>query len=92
VIEAGGRGELWHGETYPMLVASFQLALEGYDTFGPSPVRLTDPIEASNWNNERTVRHQAGSAVTGCFLRELHAGGESEFGVDVGEVGLHGAR
>ena len=32
------------------------------------------------------------SAVPGCFLSELHAGGESEFGVDVGEVGLHGAR
>src|SRR4029077_19891957 len=31
------------------------------------------------------------SAVSGCFLRELHAGGEAEFGVDVGEVGLHGA-
>jgi hypothetical protein len=35
---------------------------------------------------------RAGSAVPGCFLRELHARGESEFGVDVGEVGLHGAR
>jgi hypothetical protein len=32
------------------------------------------------------------SAVPGCFLRELDAGGESEFGVDVGEMGLHGAR
>ena len=41
---------------------------------------------------EQTVRHEAGSAVPGCFLRELYAGGESEFGVDVGEVGLHGAR
>jgi hypothetical protein len=32
------------------------------------------------------------SAVPGCFLRELHAGSESKFGVDVGEVSLHGAR
>ncbi|MCW2734362.1 MAG: hypothetical protein JWR13_5178 [Mycobacterium sp.] len=32
------------------------------------------------------------STVTRSFLRELHAGGESEFGVDVGEVSLHGAR
>ena len=40
---------------------------------------------------EQTVRHEAGSAVPGCFLRELYAGGEAEFGVDVGEVGLHGA-
>ena len=38
------------------------------------------------------VRIRAGSAVAGCFLSELHPGGESEFGIDVGEVGLHGAR
>ena len=38
------------------------------------------------------VRHEAGSAVPGRFLSELHAGAESKFGVDVGEVGLHGAR
>ena len=25
--------------------------------------------------------------VTGCFLGELHTGGQAEFGVDVGEVG-----
>jgi hypothetical protein len=30
--------------------------------------------------------------VTGCFLDELHPRAEAEFGVDVGEVGLHGAR
>jgi hypothetical protein len=32
------------------------------------------------------------SGVAGCFLSELHARVESEFGVGVGEVGLHGAR
>ena len=32
------------------------------------------------------------SVVAGRFLDELHAGAEPEFGVDVGEVGLHGAR
>src|SRR6516225_4212097 len=31
------------------------------------------------------------SVVAGGFLYELHPRGESEFGVDVGEVGLHGA-
>jgi hypothetical protein len=36
--------------------------------------------------------YPAESAMAGCFLRELHAGGEPEFGVDVGEMGLHGAR
>src|SRR4029078_2048087 len=30
------------------------------------------------------------SAVPGCFLNELHPRGQPEFGVDVGEVGLHG--
>ena len=29
------------------------------------------------------------SVVTGCFLDELHAGGQAQLGVDVGEVGLH---
>ena len=31
------------------------------------------------------------SGVAGGFLDELYAAGEAEFGVDVGEVGLHGA-
>ncbi len=30
--------------------------------------------------------------MASCFLGELHAGAQAEFGVDVGEVGLHGAR
>jgi hypothetical protein len=30
--------------------------------------------------------------MAGSLLNELHAGGEPEFGVDVGEVGLHRAR
>jgi hypothetical protein len=29
--------------------------------------------------------------VAACFLHELDAGGQSEFGVDVAEVGLHTA-
>jgi sulfite reductase alpha subunit-like flavoprotein len=32
------------------------------------------------------------SSVAGCFLSELHAGRQTKLGVDVGEVGLHGAR
>jgi hypothetical protein len=32
------------------------------------------------------------SSVAGCFLGELHPGGEAELGLDVGQVGLHGAR
>ena len=30
--------------------------------------------------------------MAGRLLRELHAGGQAELRVDVGEVGLHGAR
>jgi hypothetical protein len=33
-----------------------------------------------------------GSGVVCCFLDELYAGGQAEFGVDVGEVGLHRPR
>jgi hypothetical protein len=29
--------------------------------------------------------------AAGCFLSELYAGGKAELGVDVGEMGLHGA-
>jgi hypothetical protein len=36
--------------------------------------------------------HGQRSGVAGCFRDELYAAGESEFCVDVGEVGLHGAR
>ena len=32
------------------------------------------------------------STVAGCLLNELHARGQAKLGVDVGEVGLHGAR
>jgi hypothetical protein len=39
----------------------------------------------------RTCSCRCRSAVPGCFLSELYAGGDSEFGVDVGEVGLHSA-
>jgi len=34
---------------------------------------------------------QRHSGVAGCFLSELHARGEAQLAVDVGEVGLHGA-
>jgi hypothetical protein len=32
------------------------------------------------------------SGVPAGLLDELHPGGQAEFGVDMGEVGLHGAR
>jgi hypothetical protein len=38
----------------------------------------------------RTLR--SCSDVTGRFLDKLDAGAQAQFGVDVGEVGLHGAR
>lgn len=56
---------LWRSETHPMLVASFRLALEVYDTFGASPVRLDDPIEASIWNNKHHVWFRELSGGTG---------------------------
>ena len=57
------------------------------------------PLRAFENNQFRSVAnatpyHCGGgwSGVAGCFLDQLHARGEAEFGVDVGEVGLHGAR
>jgi hypothetical protein len=38
------------------------------------------------------ARWRCWSGVAGCFLDELHARGDPEFGVDVAEVGLHGPR
>lgn len=54
-------------------------------------VCLTVRFVSYNLGIEQTIRHEAESAVTRSFLRELHAGGQAEFGVDVREVGLHGA-
>jgi hypothetical protein len=52
-------------------------------TFLATDKRVTLPVSSS-------PRQRSG--VAGCFLNELHAGGQAKFGVDVGQVGLHGAR
>lgn len=44
--------EEWVREQLPTLTASFQLALEVLDTYGPAGVRIDDPIEAAVWNNK----------------------------------------
>jgi hypothetical protein len=36
----------WYTETLPMIVASFKLAVEEYDTFGPGMTRVEDATEA----------------------------------------------
>ena len=60
---------LWRSETYPMLIASFRLALEVYDTFGSSAVRLDDPVEASIWNNKHHVWFRELSGESGSAER-----------------------
>ena len=56
-------------------------------TATPSPTQRTpgsgsvEPIARTHW-----------SGVAGRLLSELNARGQPEFRVDVGEVGLHGAR
>lgn len=56
VIEQFGLLETsWHTETLPMIVASFKLALEVYDTFGPGMTRIEDATEAAIWNNKHHV-------------------------------------
>jgi hypothetical protein len=62
----------------------------GAVTYGPALAEGCSLLDA-------TGPHGCGSArglsrMAGRFLGELHARGEAELGVDVGEVGLHGAR
>lgn len=43
----------WLTEALPALVASMQVALEVYDTFGPGMTSIDDdPTEAAIWNNK----------------------------------------
>ena len=64
----------------------------------PFTVVAAEPIgarvHARTSPRARSTSHlpQRGSGVAGCFLDELDARAQAEFGVDVGEVGLHGAR
>jgi hypothetical protein len=45
----------WYSETLPMIAASFKLALEVYDTFGPGMTRVEDATESAIWNNKHDV-------------------------------------
>lgn len=42
-------------EKAPHLAASFRLALEVLDTYGPEGVRVEDPMDAAIWNNKYFV-------------------------------------
>jgi hypothetical protein len=60
-----------------------------------APARITT---RSKSRPPRTAKHRRNRVdhadvlvVVGRFLRELYARGQAELGVDVGEVGLHGA-
>lgn len=50
--------ELWVREGLPNLAASFRLALEVLDTFGPQGVDVEDGIDAAIWNNKYFVWRQ----------------------------------
>jgi len=45
----------WHNKQLPNLAASFRLALEVLDTFGPDGVSVEDATEAAIWNNKYFV-------------------------------------
>ena len=45
----------WEGETLPSLVASMQLAIEVFDTFGSGLAQISDDLEAAAWNNKYFV-------------------------------------
>jgi hypothetical protein len=56
-----------------------------------SPEPLIIPARVGSWVGQAHPCPR-GLRVAGGFLDEMHAAGEAEFRVDVGEVGLHGAR
>ena len=45
----------WTESQLPTLAASFRLALDVLDTYGPEGVRVEDPIDAAAWNNKYFV-------------------------------------
>jgi len=45
----------WVSKGVPNLAASFRLALEVLDTYGPEGVRVEDEIDAAIWNNKYFV-------------------------------------
>lgn len=45
----------WVVEGVPQLAATFRLALEVLDTYGPDGVRVEDEIDASIWDNKYFV-------------------------------------
>ena len=47
--------EKWLATQLPNLTASFRLALEVLDTYGPDGVHIDDEIEAGIWNNKYFV-------------------------------------
>lgn len=47
--------EQWRRDTLPSMVASFRLALEVLDTFGPGHTRIDDAMDARIWNNKYFV-------------------------------------
>src|SRR5262249_58632776 len=56
------------------------------------PLRYAKPAIGHLMFRPESAPLGARSEAAGCFLRELHAGGEPELGVDMGEVSCHGAR
>ena len=44
--------EQWNAQGLPNLAASFRLALEVLDTYGPEGVRVEDGIDAAIWDNK----------------------------------------
>lgn len=62
----------WNSQQVPNFAASFRLALEVLDTYGPEGINVEDPTDAAIWNNKYFV-----------WLREF--GGEPPQGAGGGD-------
>lgn len=45
----------WNSQQVPHFAASFRLALEVLDTYGPEGINVEDPTDAAIWNNKYLV-------------------------------------
>jgi hypothetical protein len=81
---------------WPLLPPLDQVCRDGrHDSLAAAAVQVATALDRNQGLHDYYVFDQScrcRSAVASGFLNKLYAGGQSEFGIDVSEVGLHGPR